>query len=107
MLQVRIAKTLILTLDVVIELSIEEFWESNNLPYLLASMLGLDPSQVKIVDVVRENNPGRGWSMFKWRVTRPELANAPALRVKVEFADRQGSSSGIPVRFLVLLDSFK
>ena len=101
MLQVRIAKTLILTLDVVIELSIEEFWESNNLPYLLASMLGLDPSQVKIVDVVRENNPGRGWSMFKWRVTRPELANAPALRVKVEFADRQGSSSGIPVRFSV------
>ena len=47
MLQVRIAKTLILTLDVVVELTIEEFWESNNLPYLLASMLGLDPSQVR------------------------------------------------------------
>jgi len=48
-LQVRIAQSIILTLDVVTELTAEEFYASENLPYLLAALLGLDPSQVKIV----------------------------------------------------------
>ena len=47
-LQVRIANSIILSLDIVTEMTIEEFYASENLPYLLAALLNLDPSQVKI-----------------------------------------------------------
>ena len=48
-LQVRIANSIILSLDIVTEMTIEEFYASESLPYLLAALLNLDPSQVKIL----------------------------------------------------------
>ena len=92
MLQVRIANSLILTLDIVTEMTIEEFYASSNLPYLLASMLGLDPSQVKIVEVVRETNPERYWSMSNTVVTKPHLKGKTVNRVKLEFSTQLGDN---------------
>jgi len=91
LLQVRIANSIILTLDVVTDLTAEEFYASANLPYLLAALLGLDPSQVKIVEVIRETNPERYWSLSSTTVSKPHLAGKPVNRVKLEFSNELGS----------------
>ena len=54
-LRVKIAKSIILTLDVATSMTVNEFYSSPDLPYLLAALLGLDSSQVKVVDVRKEN----------------------------------------------------
>ncbi|CBY36829.1 unnamed protein product, partial [Oikopleura dioica] len=90
-LEIRIANSIILTLDITTEMSIEEFYASSDLPYLLAAMLGLDPSQVKIVQVVREANPSRTWTHEHTTVTRELPENSEVMRVMVEFSNEFGS----------------
>ena len=52
----------------------------------------LDPSQVKIVDVIRETNPERSWSMADTIVTKPELKGSSVLKVKIEFSNELGTT---------------
>jgi len=94
--QVRIANSIILTLDVVTELTPEEFYASENLPYLLAALLGLDPSQVKIVEVIREHS---GAAQHRWKhgntvVSRPELKDSSTARVQFELSNEPDYGHG-------------
>ncbi|CAG5091675.1 Oidioi.mRNA.OKI2018_I69.PAR.g13192.t1.cds [Oikopleura dioica] len=95
-LRVKIANTIILELDMVTELTIEEFYSSPDLPYLLAALLGLDPSQVKVVNVQRENwvRAQSTWSSDKTTVNKPHLKNAINVRVSIEFGKPLGTVFG-------------
>ncbi|CBY18098.1 unnamed protein product [Oikopleura dioica] len=96
MLRVKIANTIILELDMMTELTIEEFYSSPDLPYLLAALLGLDPSQVKVVNVQRENwvRAQSTWSQQKTTVSKPHLKNSINVRVSIEFGKPLGTVFG-------------
>ena len=44
----QVSDTLVLELDVVTEMTIDEFWDSDQLPTLLAVMLNIDPAKIKV-----------------------------------------------------------
>lgn len=90
-LRVKIARSIILTLDMATSMTINEFYSSPDLPYLLAALLGLDPSQVKIVNVQRENwaSASARWTETTM-VTKPQLRNSINLKVSFEFGKPLG-----------------
>ena len=60
-IDVKIAKTVLLELEVVTEFTIDEFWDSTDLPRLLAVMLNIPQSKVKLMNVISESQ-GRSLS---------------------------------------------
>ena len=58
--RIIVAKTLVVEFDSTnIELTADELYDSENLRFYLASLLGLDMSQIKVVNVVQENGAGQ------------------------------------------------
>ncbi|CAG5089689.1 Oidioi.mRNA.OKI2018_I69.PAR.g12308.t1.cds [Oikopleura dioica] len=53
---VKISDTILLELDVVMELTIDEFWDHTELPRLLAVMLGIHESKIKMMNVIAEDS---------------------------------------------------
>lgn len=97
-LQVKIANSIILTLDVVTDMTIQEFYDSKDLAYLLAAMLGLDPSQVKIVTVVKETH-GKHWRFSNTFVSKPHLRNDINTIASFEISNELGGTSRSEVNF--------
>ena len=58
-IDVETATSIILNLDVVMDVTTEEFYDSSSFPEYLAALLGVDPSMIRIVDVIREDTPSR------------------------------------------------
>ena len=56
---VKISDTIILELEVVTEMTVDQFWDSSELPKLLAVMLGISPSKIKLMNVISENSRRR------------------------------------------------
>ena len=55
MLHLKIAQTLVLELDVMTELTEDEFYDNGNLARNLAALLGIDPSRIRIMNVISES----------------------------------------------------
>ena len=58
-MDVNTATSLILNLDVVTEINVDEFYDSNSFPEYLANLLGVDPSYIVVVNVIREDSRRR------------------------------------------------
>ena len=54
-----IKSTVILELEVMTELTEDEFYDNGNIAKNIAALLGIDPDRIKIVDVIRETNNER------------------------------------------------
>jgi hypothetical protein len=102
---VKIANTVLLELEIVTEFTIDEFWDSTDLPRLLAVMLNIDQSKVKLMKVVSEQT---GRSLTEETVHHiPEhmrKREPKANKVKTVGADRSDSctdarAKGIFVQF--------
>merc|ERR1719223_1907442 len=55
----QVKSTLILELDVMTELTNDEFYDNGNIAVNIAALLGISPSRIKIVNVIRETNDER------------------------------------------------
>jgi len=55
-IDVKISNTILLELDVVMEMTIDEFWDHSELPRLLAVMLGIHESKIKMMNVIAEDS---------------------------------------------------
>ena len=53
---VQISDTILLELDVVMEMTVDEFWDHSELPRLLAVMLGIHESKIKMMNVISEDS---------------------------------------------------
>jgi hypothetical protein len=54
--ELDVVQTLILELDVMTELTDDEFYDNGNLANNLAALLGIDPSKIRIMNVIREDS---------------------------------------------------
>lgn len=52
---VETASSIVLNLDVAMDVSVDEFYDTDDFPNYLAALLGVDPSMVRIVNVIRED----------------------------------------------------
>ena len=59
MLTLKIAQTLVLELSVMTELTEDEFYDNGNLAKNLAALLGIDPSRIRIMNVINESQSAR------------------------------------------------
>ena len=62
-----IKSTVILELEVMTELTEDEFYDNGNIAENIAALLGINPKKIKIMDVVRlvnffQSGPKSGWS---------------------------------------------
>jgi len=58
-IDLQVSDTVLLELEVVTEMTINEFWDSSQLPRLLAVMLGISEAKIKLMNVIAENSRRR------------------------------------------------
>ena len=57
--EVNVVESLILELNVMTELTEDEFYDNGNLATNIAALLGIDPSQIRVMNVIREGSATR------------------------------------------------
>ena len=58
-LTLKVAQTLVLELSVMTELTEDEFYDNGNLARNLAALLGIDPSRIRVMNVISESTGAR------------------------------------------------
>ena len=57
--ELDVIQTLVLELSVMTELTEDQFYDNGNLANNIAALLGIDPSNIRVMNVIREDTPSR------------------------------------------------
>ena len=102
--ELDVAQTILLELGVMQELDEEAFYDNGNLAGNIAALLGIDPSRIRIMTVIREDSRRRRrrranmnieeYSMNHFRFRR-QTEEADLDTLVIEFSPENESASGI------------
>jgi hypothetical protein len=108
---IKSVQTLVLELAVTTELTEDDFYDNGNLAGNIAALLGIDPSRIRVMNVVSESSGARrrrhareGWITYGTRVRRSGAETALQLEVTPEVNNNAGADKLDEVAQSVIAD---
>ena len=97
---IKTVQTLVLELSVTTELTEDDFYDNGNLANNLAALLGIDPSRIRVMDVISESSARRGrrhaeerWITYGSRTRRSGPSTALQIEVLPEVTGNHGADA--------------
>ena len=99
--EIRTAQTLVLELGVVTELTEDDVYDNGDMALNLAAILGVDPSRIRVMDVISESSAKRrkrslenGWKLVKANVRSRRSGSGSSKSLRIEILPEINSNYG-------------